>query len=348
MRRLSLALALAACLLAAGCAGGDDEPGPVLEERAAPGPRLELPYDVEIDGQGRIYVADGLLHQVLRHDPATEETVVVAGTGRAGTSGDGGPATAAEIEEPVGLALDAAGNLFIADFPANRVRRVDADGVITTVAGTGVEGWSGDGGPAAEADLGLPAEVAVDPSGRYVAVPTLGNYIRRIDLESGLIETIAGDGRPRTTGEGGPAAQASVESPHGVGYDESGNLVFPDGQRRIRQVDVGSGAITTVVRGADASAAKVLVTPDDTLYLVDGDPGGGLIRRIAPDGTVEIVVGTGVLGENGEGLPAVEIEILPSDVALAPDGALIFSQTQPEPAVRRVDPATGLVTTLLR
>lgn len=349
MRRVRLALALAACLPAAACAGTEDEPVPSREEQGqAAAPRLELPYDVEVDARGRVYVADGELHQVLRHDPDSGETVVLVGTGAPGSAGDGGPAEEATLEEPVGLALDGDGNLYVADFWAHRIRRVDPSGGITTVAGTGVEGWNGDGGPADRAALGLPAAVAVDPTGRYLAVPTLGNYVRRIDLETGLIETIAGDGRPATTGEGGPAATASVESPHGAAYDDAGNLLFPDGQRRVRQVDAETGAITTLLRGPDASATKVLVAPDGSLYLVDGDPNGGLVRRIGPDGTVEIAIGTGSLGESGDGLLAGEIGILPSDVAVAPDGALVFSQTEPEPAVRRVDPATGLVTTLLR
>jgi trimeric autotransporter adhesin len=314
------------------------------DEPAATGPPLRLPYDVEVDARGRVYVADGLLHRVLRHDPATGETVVVAGTGERGSSGDGGPALEATLDEPVGLALDAAGNLYLADFPANRIRRVDPSGRITTLA-----------------EIELPAEVALHPDGRSAAVPTLGNYLHRIDLQTGTVETLAGDGTPATTGQGGPATAASVESPHGAAYDDEGNLYFPDGHF-LRRIDAQSGVIETVAgtgtEGASGDggpaleaaidAVKVLVEPDGSLYLVGGDPGGGQIRRIEPDGTIETVVGTGSLGEDGEGRSATEIGILPSDVAFAPDGALVFSQTAPEPAVRRVDPETGLVTTLLR
>ncbi len=343
------AVVLVAFLLAAGCGGDENEAArQTTAPPERPEPVLELPYDLAVDSDGQVYVADGLLHQVLRVDPATGESEVVVGTGEAGSAGDGGPASDATIQEPVGIALAPDGSLFIADFTANRIRRVGPDGTIDTVAGTGREGWSGDGGPATRADLGLPAHVALDPTGRYIAVPTLGNYIRRIDLETGRIQTVAGDGAQRTTGEGGPAAEASVESPHGAAYDADGNLYFPDGQALIRRVLADSGTIETVVEGPEAGSFKVLFAPDGTLYLISGDPSGGQIKRLGEDGSIEVVVGTGVLGASEDGMRATEIGILPSDIAFAPDGALLFSQSQPEPAVRRVDPETGVVTTILR
>jgi sugar lactone lactonase YvrE len=360
MRRLLLAVTLTLPALAAGCASGEEKEA--ARQAAVEAPGLQLPLDVEVDPGGRIYIADALLHRVLRHDPETGETVVVAGSGERGSSGDGGQAVDATLEEPLGLGLDPEGNLYVADFPANRIRRIDPSGRITTLAGTGREGRSGDGGPAASANLGLPAAAVVDPTGRYLVVPTLGNYVRRVDLETETIDTLAGDGAPATTGEGGPAVEASVESPHGAAYDDAGNLYLPDGPGYLRRIDVDTGVIETVAGvgtegasgdgGAATRAAidvsKLVVGPDGSLYLVGGDPGGGEIRRIAADGTIETVVGTGVLGEDGDGLLATELGILPSDIAIAPDGALVFSQTEPEPAVRRVDPETGLVTTLVR
>ena len=340
MRRHAAVLAL--LLLAAGCGGDEQESGrQATAPPERPEPVLELPYDLAVDAEGIVYVADGLLHQVLRVDPATGESDVVAGTGEAGTSGDGGPAVEATIQEPVGISFAPDGSLLIADFTANRIRQVAADGTISTLAGTGREGWTG-------ADLGLPAHVAVDPTGRYVAVPTLGNVVRRIDLETGHIETVAGDGEQRTTGEGGPATKASVESPHGAAYDEDGNLYFPDGQSLIRRVLAESGRIETAVGGLEGGTFKVLFAPDGTLYFLSGDPSGGQVSRVAEDGSLEVVVGTGSLGASDDGMRATEIGVLPSDVAFAPDGALLFSQSEPEPAVRRVDPETGVVTTILR
>ena len=290
-------------------------------------PILRLPYDVEVDERGRIYVADGELHQILLLDPATDEVAVFAGTGEPGSDGDGGPATAARIGEPVGLALAEDGTLFIADFPEHRVRRVDPDGTISTLA-----------------RIRLPAEVALDAEERYLAVPSLASVLRRVDLETERVERLA-----------------RVETPHGAAYDEAGNLYFPDGHY-VRRMDATSGALTTIAgtgreeatgdggpaSDAGVDAVKLLVAADGSLYLVGGDPGGGTIRRISPDGIIETVVGTGTLGPNGDGGPAVAAGILPSDVALARDGALIVSQTEPVPSIRRVDPSTGVITTLLR
>jgi DNA-binding beta-propeller fold protein YncE len=328
MRRL----AVLALVFAAGCGGdGEDAARQTTAAVERPEPVLELPYDLALDDEGRLYVADGLLHQVLRVDPETGESEVFAGTGEAGSDGDGGPALEAALQEPVGLAFGPDGTLYIADFNANRVRAVAPDGTISTVA-----------------DVDLPAHVALDPAGRYLAVPTLGNLVRRIDLETGLVETVAGDGEQRTTGEGGPATKASVESPHSAVYDDDGNLYFPDGQSVIRRVLAGTGRIETAVDGLEGGAFKVLFAPDGTLYLISGDPSGGQVSRVLEDGSLEGVVGTGSLGASDDGMRATEIGVLPSDIAFAPDGALLFSQSEPEPAVRRVDPEMGVVTTLLR
>lgn len=346
MRRLAV---LALLFVAVGCGGdGEDAARQTTAAVEPPKPVLELPYDLAVDAEGRVYVADGLLHQVLRVDPETGESDVFAGTGEVGSDGDGGHAADATIQEPVGIAFAPDGTLFIADFAANRIRAVAPDGTISTVAGTGRDGRTGDGGPATRADLGLPAHVALDATGRYAAVPTLGNVVRRIHLETGRIETVAGDDEQRTTGEGGPATEASVESPHGAAYDEDGNLYFPDGQSLIRRVLAEDGTIETVVDGLEGGAFKVLFAPDGSLYLISGDPSGGQVRRVAEDGSLEVVVGTGSLGASDDGMRATQIGVLPSDIAFAPDGALLFSQSQPEPAVRRVDPETGVVTTILR
>jgi serine/threonine-protein kinase len=335
MRRLRLA-ALLSVVAVAGCGGGGGgEAAETGEQDSTPSsPRLQLPYELAVAADGTVYVADGLLHRVLRHDPSSGQTTVVAGSGRAGSTGDGGPATEATLEEPVGLAFDPDGNLYVVDL-AGSVRRVAPDGVITTLA---------DG-------LEAPAAVTVHPSGDALAVPTLGSFLYRIDLASGAREVIAGDGTDLDAGDGGPAAEAQVETPHGADYDAEGNLYLPAIDGAVRRIDAATGVIDTLpptAGGAADETFKIVVAPDGSLYLIAGSPAGGVIRRLAPDGTLEVVVGTGTIGPAGDGMAATEIGILPSDAAVAPDGALLFSQTQPEPAVRRVDPETGLVETLFR
>ena len=320
---------LASCCLwlAAGCAG-DGATEADAPATTTPEARLLLPFDVEVDAQGRIYVADGELHQVLRFDPASGDVEVVVGNGRIGSAGDGGPAAEARINEPTGLALAPDGTLFIADFAENRVRRVDPQGTIATLA-----------------ELIGPAEVALDPTGRFLVVPLLGHVVFRIDLRTGKPTQLAGTGNAATTGDGGPARRAEVESPHGAAYDADGNLYIPDGAS-IRRIDARTGVITTIATEVDA--VKLLVVPGGGIYLTGSEPAGGTIRFLDPDGTIHAVAGTGFIGDDGEGGPAVKAEILPSDIALAPDGALILSQTEPEPAVRRIDLDTGIITTLLR
>jgi DNA-binding beta-propeller fold protein YncE len=325
IRRASL-VPLGCLLLAAGCSDGAPEAG--APATTASEPRLLLPFDVEVDAQGRIYVADGELHQVLRFDPASGDVEVVAGNGTAGSEGDGGPAVDARIGEPTGLALAPDGTLFLADFAENRVRRVDPQGTVSTLA-----------------ELIGPAEVALDPTGRFLAVPLLGHVVFRIDLRTGRSVRIAGNGNAATTGDGGPARGAQIESPHGAAYDPDGNLFLPD-RNSIRRIDPHTGVITATASGVHA--VKLLVAPGGGIYLTESEPTGGTIRFIDPDGTIHTVAGTGFIGADGEGGPALEAEILPSDVALAPDGALIVSQTEPEPAVRLIDLETGIITTLLR
>ncbi len=333
------------CLVAAcgGGGGGTTVADPPTATTAAE-PRLLLPLDVEVDADGRVYVADAELHQVLRFDPASGETEVVAGTGEAGSAGDGGPAVDAQISEPTGLALADDGTLYLSDFPENRVRRVAPDGTISTVA-----------------ELIAPTEVALDAPARRLAVPLIGHVVFRIDLRTGKAVRIAGSGNAETTGDGGPARAAHVESPHGAAYDADGNLFIPDGSY-IRRIEEKTGVITTIAgtgvpeNSGDGGPAleaglipvKLFFGPDGALYVVGGDPTGGTVRRIVPEGTISTVVGNGFIGENGDGGPATEAGIQPSGAALAPDGSLIVVQIEPEPSVRRVDPETGIITTIIR
>jgi RHS repeat-associated protein len=175
----------------------------------------------------------------------------VAGTGESGYSGDGGPATEAKINSPRGVAVDAAGNFYIADTAGSRVRKVNTNGIITTVAGTGASGHSGDGGPAIDAELDYPHGVAVDASGNLYIADSSNSCVRKVDA-NGIITTVAGTGEYGYSGDGGLAVDAKLKSPHGVAVDSSGNLYIADtSNHSIRKV-YANGTISTVA-GTGAS-----------------------------------------------------------------------------------------------
>jgi len=206
---------------------------------------LQSPWGITLDAAGNLYVGggNGGNSMVVRVDPSGEVTTV-AGTGEPGFSGDGGPATEAQLNGVQDMTFDRDGNLYIADEFNNRIRKVDPSGVITTFAGTGKPGFAGDGGPAVEAKLGA-SGVAVDEAGN-VYIAEAGNGRVRVVDPSGIIETVAGGGRKGVVGDGGPATEADLKWPRGVAVDAEGNLYIADaGFARVRKVDP-AGIITTV------------------------------------------------------------------------------------------------------
>jgi uncharacterized protein (TIGR03437 family) len=199
---------------------------------------------VTIDLYGNLYIADSSNRRIRRVTPNGIVTTI-AGTGVEGFSGEGGAAASAMLGRPVALAVDAVGNLYFADSTNQRVRRIGVDGVITTVAGNGVDAYSGDGGPAVSASLGFPLGVAFDAAGNLYVADGDNNRVRRI-TPGGIISTIAGNGHGGFSGDGGPATAASINIPSDVAVDGAGNLYIADaGNNRVRKVDT-SGAITTV------------------------------------------------------------------------------------------------------
>jgi sugar lactone lactonase YvrE len=217
---------------------GDGNVGYSGDGGAATSASLYCPAGVAVDSSDNLYIADDCNKRVRRVDATTGIITTVAGNGAAGYSGDGGPATSASLGGPSDVALDSSGNLFIADQPNNVIRRVDAaTGIITTVAGNGTAGYSGDGGAATSATLTNPAGVAVDGSGNLFIADTSRNRIRRVDAISGVIITVAGDGNLGYSGDGGPATSASLFFPSGVAVEASGNFLIADtDNNRIRQV----------------------------------------------------------------------------------------------------------------
>ena len=314
------------------------------------------PNGVAVDGAGNLYIADTKNRRIRKVD-TTGTITTIAGTGEVGFSGDGGPAAEAQLYGPSGVAVDGAGNVYIADRNNERIHKVDTTGTITTIAGTGEYGFSGDGGPAAEAQLRSPNGVAVDGAGNLYIADRNNHRIRKVD-STGTITTIAGTGEFDFGGDGGPAAEAQIGSPYGVAVDGAGNLYIADsGNQRIRKVD-STGTITTIAgtgergfRGDGGPAAEaqlnlpygVVVDGAGNLYI--GDLYNDRIRKVDTTGTITTIAGTGESGFRGDGGPAAEAQLSdPTGVAMDGAGNLYIADTENQ-RIRKVD-SMGTITTI--
>ncbi len=276
-------------------AGGGTDASPTFSGPATAAD-LSGAYGVAVDSSGNLFIADPNNNVVREVSAATGLISTIAGNGTAGYSGDGGPATAAELNQPLSVAVDKSGNLFIADTKNSVVRELDlATGVITTYAGDGNSGISGDGGPAAAAELVSPATVAVDKSGNLFIADVDADEIREVNAATGVISLIAGGGGDGYSGDGGPAINAALTTCYGIAVDSSGDLflTFED-NHVIREINAATGVITTVVGngnqgysgdGGPATAAE-LNTPygvavDSSGNLFISDPDSGVIREVS-------------------------------------------------------------------
>ena len=210
--------------------------------------RLQEPVGVGLGAGGDVYVADRDNNAIRKIDADGTITTVIGGR-EAGFSGDGGPASEARIDRPQQIVVDPDGNVYFADSGNNRVRRIDIEGVVTTVAGNGRAATSGDGGPALSAAVSSPTGLALDDEGNlYVSQPD-DNRIRRVDTTGAIVTVAGGTASPGFSGDGGPATRARFANPQGLAFDESGNLYVADtDNRRIRVIDRG-GTIRTFVNG---------------------------------------------------------------------------------------------------
>ncbi len=247
---------------------------------------LRSPAGLAFDNAGNLYIADGGNHVVRRVDANTAIITTVVGNGQSGFSGDGGAATAATLNQPVALVTDAMGNLFITDRSGNVVRRVDAQtGIISTVAGTGVAGYSGDNGPSISAKLNAPQSAVLDAAGNLYIADTSNNVVREVSASTGIIKTIAGTGTYGYGGDGGDPLSAKFSSIVGVGADPAGNVLIADANNNaVREVNAAHTLITTTFTNSGSIAGNVAIDPSGSIY--SGSYGAAIAKTILGTGTL--------------------------------------------------------------
>ncbi|MGH9850324.1 MAG: SMP-30/gluconolactonase/LRE family protein, partial [Blastocatellia bacterium] len=339
-------------------AAGNGTNGSSGDGGAATAAQLWFPVGVAVDAAGNIYFTDAANHRVRKVTPAGVITAF-AGSGALGSSGDGGQATAASMNLPFGIAVDAAGNVSIADTGNNRIRKVALDGVITTVAGDGRNDFGGDGGLATEANLSSPYGIALDAAGNLYIADTFNARVRKVDGRTGVITTIAGTGQLGSTGDGGAATAARFFNPSGVAVDAAGNVYIVDiGDQRVRRVNAADGKISAVAGGGgpgyngdniSASGAQldspVFIAVDAAGDLYIADQGNHRIRKVTMStGRITTVAGIGTAGSTGDGSAPTGAQLnFPTGVALDRTGNLYIAD-QSNHRIRKTLPATAIRT----
>jgi|FLOH01.1.fsa_nt_gi serine/threonine protein kinase, bacterial len=318
---------------------------------------ISLVDGIAVDKQGNIFIAmrdDNIISRVDTQGNMTH----FAGTGESGYGGDGGKATEAKLKLPASLTFDKKGNLYIADRNNHRIRKVDTHGTITTVAGNGIAGFSGDGGKATEAMLNLPSGIVIDDNDNMYISDRSNDRIRIVNGK-GIISTIAGNGTEGDRGDSGPALKAQLSRPFGLALDKKGNLYIADrGNNRVRKVSP-QGIITTVAgdssfffmgdngpayRASIAGPTGVVVDDKGTLYIADRN--NNRVRAVDTQGMIRTVAGTGQQDYNGDSEVARDTNLyLPFAVALDNDGNLLIVDRS-HYRIRRVDPRRGTVVTV--
>ena len=279
------------------------------------------PESIVLDKSGNLFLADSLNHAILKIDHYVYLTRF-AGNGKLGFSGDGRLATEASLALPYDMRFDSKGNLYIADVFNHRIRKVDTNGVISTVAGTGVAGYSGDGGPAVKAQLNMPYGIILDKDDNLLIADSDNNVIRKMGTD-GIIRTIAGTGQRGYEGDNGPALAAKFDSPQGFALDKDGRLLINDEHNNAIRVMELDGTIRTLVGvkgpgfsgdGGPAIAAQIAdpeslwVRRDGSILISARD--NARLRIVSTDGIISTFAGKGPTGQHSYfapiSLPTVE------------------------------------------
>jgi sugar lactone lactonase YvrE len=321
---------------------------------AAVAAELYNPTGIAFDGGGNMFIADESNNVIRKVDASTQIITTIAGTGVAGYSGDGGPGTTAELNQPAHVVFDRTVNLYITDSNNERIRKVDAlTDEITTVAGNGTTGFSGDGGPATSAQFNFPDGVALDSNGNLYVGDAYNNRIREVTISTRDITTVAGDGTPGYAGDGGIATNSELDFPSRPFIDSAGDIYIADFQNnRVRKVDASNGIITTIagdgVAGfaGDGGAAtiaelngplSVALDPSGVLYIADVN--NERIRAVnttansvtvmgvtIQPGQIKTVVGNGHAGYYGDGGSGTNAEVyFPTGLTIDSAGNLYFA-----------------------
>jgi len=317
---------------------------------------LSSPEGIAVDRQGNIYITDGVARRVrkITRDGAIS---TVVGTGSAGISGDGGAATSAQVVQPNSIVVDGLGNIYVSDVGNHRVRKVDADGIIQTVAGTGVGGFSGDGGAAASAMILSPGAIAIDGLGNLYIADTENHRIRKVTTD-GMIATIGGTGTAGFSGDGGMATAAQFNFPDSLAVDLQGTIYVSDKvNARVRRI-TAAGIVTTTAgtgtagfsgdNGAATSAQLhypegIALDAEGSLYVADSL--NHRVRKIATNGIISTVAGTGTAGFAGDGGVATSAQLgEPDGLAVDATGRLYIVDTTNR-RVRRVS-ENGTISTV--
>lgn len=279
-----------------------------------------------------------------------------AGTGQAGFSGDGASATSAKLDQPFGIVRGPDSAIYICDTNNHVIRRVDRKGVITTVAGTGKKGYSGDGAPATKAELNEPYEIRFDQRSNMFFVERLNHTVRRVDAKTKFITTVAGNGKPGFSGDGGKASEATMNQPHSIQFDTRGDLYICDIlNHRIRKVAMKTGIITTFAGTGEKKptpdGARIAGTPLNGPRAIDFDRQGNLWLALREGnavykldmkaGTIHHVAGTGQKGFTGNGGVAKLATLSgPKGISIAPNGNVYLADTESH-SIRMIDVQTG-------